>query len=151
MSAKMVCACDRTCEKLISTNLNVLDTVHVPFPAQVEALSDIREAGFWISPFRGIPRGPRLSRFDVIYLDEACRVIACSENFTEVEFQPILGKISSVIVLPAHTISSVRMKAGDQFRICKDGRMIAGAKEIYEVGESVGQEIRCANNVVLHH
>lgn len=144
MGSKTLCACDRTCEKLISANLKLLDTIQVPFPTQVKALSDVHEAGLWLRPYRGIPRGPRLSRFDVIYLDESARILACSENFREIEFRPIHGKVSSAIILRSHTISSVRIKEGDQLRICSDRKVLAGDTEM-------DQGSQCSNSVALHH
>ena len=89
MGTQKLCACDRTRQSAIGVEIDLVDTVEQPFAAIVKDLSDVSEDGLWLNPFRGIPRGPRLSRFDVIYLDENCRVLEYAENFTEVEFEPL--------------------------------------------------------------
>lgn len=97
-----------------------------PFLTIVKGLSDVKD-GLWLSPFRGIPRGPQVSRFDVIYLDEDCKVLDYVVNFAESEFQPIPEIASSALVLPAHTLGSFPIRKGDQLRICQGKRVLAGA------------------------
>ena len=84
MGTQKLCACDRARQILISEDIDFVDTVKQPFTAIVKDLSEVTHDGLWLSPFRGIPRGPRLSRFDVVYLDENCRVLEYRENFAEV-------------------------------------------------------------------
>jgi hypothetical protein len=126
MASQKLCVCDRTREKLIGTKLDFIDTVHLPFVALVKSLSNVPETGLWLNHFRGIPKGSRLSRFDVIYLDEQATVLSCIENFTEVEFKPLEQEAASAVILAAHTLASVNVQPGDHLRICRAGKMLAG-------------------------
>jgi hypothetical protein len=94
MGTQKLCACDGTSKSLISKDVVLVDTVKLPFAELVNDLSEVTHDVLWLNPFRGIPRGPRLSRFDVIYLDEDCRVLELVENFAEVEFAPIGDALS---------------------------------------------------------
>ena len=98
MGAQKLCACDRTRQSAIGVQIGFVDTVKQPFAAIVKGLSDVSEDGLWLNPFRGIPPGPRLSRFDVIYLDENCRVLEYAENFTEAEFEPLSKTPASALM-----------------------------------------------------
>ena len=126
MGTQKLCACDQTSQSPIRVDIDLIDTVQQPFAAVVNGLSEVTEEGIWLNPFRGIPRGPRPSRFDVIYLDENCRVIAFAENFAEFEFEPISEQAASALILPAHTLASTHIERGDQLRICKGTKALAG-------------------------
>lgn len=141
MASQKLCVCNYTREKLIGTKLDFVDTVHVRVVALMNSLSNVPESGMWLNHFRGIPRGPRLSRFDVIYLDEDAKVLDCVENFTEVEFEPIEEEAESAVILPAHALASVNVKRGDQFRICRAGKIVVGAE-----GSVAGEVMRPDGN-----
>ncbi|MGA9586289.1 MAG: hypothetical protein WBQ95_13225 [Terracidiphilus sp.] len=126
MGSQKLCACDRTSNSLMSTNINLVDTVQQPLATIVKDISEITHDGLWLNPFRGIPRGRGLSRFDVVYLDEKCRVLQYIENYAEVEFAPIGKDAASALVLPAHSLALSRIQQGDQFRICGGSEALAG-------------------------
>ena len=128
MESQKLCACNRTCETLIGSGLELVDTVHVPFRVLVKTFCNVPESGVWLNHFRGIPKGPRLSRSDVIFLDKDACVLDWVENFTEVEFHPLHQTAASAIVLPAHSLSAIDIQAGDQLRIChaQEAAVVAG-------------------------
>jgi hypothetical protein len=128
MGTEKLCACDRTRQSTLGAGIDFVDTVKQPFLTIVKSLSDV-EDGLWLSPFRGIPRGPQVSKFDVIYLDEDCRVLSYVVNFTEAEFEPIPEVAASALVLPVHTLGSLSIRRGDQLRICQGNRVLAGRQD----------------------
>ncbi len=128
MGTEKLCACDRTRQSPLCANIDYVDTVKEPFLTIVRGLSEVKD-GLWLSPFRGIPRGPQVSRFDVIYLDEDCKVLDYVVNFAEAEFEPIPEVAASALVLPAHTLGSFPIRKGDQLRICQGDRVLAGARD----------------------
>jgi hypothetical protein len=132
MASLKLCVCDRTRERLIGTKLDLVDTVHVPFATLVKSLSDVPDSGLWLSPFRGIPKGPRLSRFDVIYLDDEARVLDSIESFTVEEFEPLRKQAASALILPAHTLRLVNVQKGDQLRVCRAGKVMAGEEALLD-------------------
>jgi hypothetical protein len=129
MVTQKLCACDQTCKSLISEDIDLVDTIKLPFSEIVRDLSKVSHDGLWLNPFRGIPRGPRLSRFDIIYLDEDCRVLEYVENFAEVEFAPISRPAASALILPANTLTASHIQKGDQFRVCKGNDALAGVND----------------------
>jgi hypothetical protein len=136
MGTEKLCACDRTRQTALCAEIDFVDTVNEPFLTIVKGLSDVKD-GLWLSPFRGIPRGPQVSRFDVIYLDEDCKVLDYVVNFAESEFEPIPEIASSALVLPAHSLGSFPIRKGDQLRICQGKRVLAGA---HDLGSTTGFE-----------
>ena len=126
MGTEKLCACDRTRQSPLCAEIDFVDTVKEPFLTIVRGLSDVKD-GLWLSPFRGIPRGPRVSRFDIIYLDTDCRVLDYVVNFAEAEFDPIPEIAASALILPAHALGSFPIRKGDQLRICQGKRVLAGA------------------------
>ncbi|MGA8742373.1 MAG: hypothetical protein WB561_14400 [Terracidiphilus sp.] len=146
MGSQKLCACDRTRQSAIGVQIEFVDTVKQPFTAIVKGLSDVSEDGLWLNPFRGIPPGPRLSRFDVIYLDENCRVLEYAENFTEAEFEPLGMVPASALILPAHTLTSIHIQRGDQFRICRNSEALAGFDDMLLQAEP-DHAFQCAKNI----
>jgi hypothetical protein len=126
MGTQKLCACDLTRQSLMSEDIDFVDTVKQPFAAIVKDLSEVTHDGLWLNPFRGIPRGRGLSRFDVIYLDENCQVLEYVENYAEVEFAPIGRVAASALILPAHALTSTHIQKGDQLRICEGSKSLAG-------------------------
>jgi hypothetical protein len=122
MVSQKLCVCNCSCEALIGAGLELVDTVHVPFTVLVKTFCAVPESGVWLNHFRGIPKGPRLTRSDVVFLDEEGRVLDLVENFTEVEFQPLHETAASALVLPAHSLASIEMHRGDQLRVCRADR-----------------------------
>ena len=133
MGTEKLCACDRTRQSPLCAEIDFVDTVKEPFLTIVKGLSDVKD-GLWLSPFRGIPRGPQVSRFDIIYLDADCRVLDFVVNFTEAEFEPIRGVAASALVLPAHALGSFPIRKGDQLRICQ-GKRIVGRDLVKHAGQ----------------
>jgi hypothetical protein len=129
VGTQKLCACDRTCQSLICAEIKFVDTVKQSFAVIVKNLCEVNENGLWLNPFRGIPRGPRLSRFDVIYLDENCQVLALAENFIEAEFEPFHGEAASALILSPHAIGSLQIRKRDQLMICKGTRVLAPSEE----------------------
>jgi hypothetical protein len=125
VGTQKLCACDQTGQSLICAEIELVDTVKQPLAAILKSLSNVDENGLWLNPFRGIPRGARLSRFDVIYLDEDCNVLEFAESFTEAEFKPFNGQAASALILPPHTLSHLLIQKADQFRICRAKKVIA--------------------------
>jgi hypothetical protein len=128
LGIEKLCACDRTRQSPLCAEIDFVDTVKEPFLTIVRGLSDVRD-GLWLSPFRGIPRGPQVSRFDIIYLDADCKVLDYVVNFAEAEFEPIPEIAASALILPAHTLGSFPIRKGDQLRICHGKSVLAGGQD----------------------
>ncbi len=148
MGTQKLCACDRTRQSAIGVQIGFVDTVKQPFAAIVKGLSDVSEDGLWLNPFRGIPPGPRLSRFDVIYLDENCRVLEYAENFTEDEIEPLSKTPASALILPAHTLAEINIQRGDRFRVSRNSEALAGFDDMPPQADR-DDAFQCAKNIGL--
>jgi hypothetical protein len=79
--------------------------------------------GLWIAPYRGIPVVDLRVPLDLIYLDEACRVIEVVESFPSFRASSSSTQIASVLALPTHSIYLSQTQAGDQMLICRAEEM----------------------------
>jgi len=113
-----VCICNLTRKSLVSSDMSVVDTMTEPLKAHVDDLSHVPSSGLWVTPFRGLPLGHELSRFDVIFLDDNCRIAECAEQFAVAESGSFRGKHPSALIVPSRTISLSHNGVGDQLKIC---------------------------------
>ena len=104
-------------ESYLSSGVSVIDTTLEPLKVlrvMIEGLVLNSETGLWLTPLNGIPKVPRLSPFDLIYLDADNRVVHGAELLPGVDFPGFSGKASSALVLPFKTMSSSKTRPGDQ-------------------------------------
>ncbi|MGA7860084.1 MAG: hypothetical protein WCA11_19250 [Terracidiphilus sp.] len=107
-------------ESYLSSGVSVIDTTLEPLKVlrvMIEGLVLNSETGLWLTPLNGIPKVPRLSPFDLIYLDGENRVVHGAELLPGVDFPGFSGKASSALVLPFKTISSSKTRPGDQLAL----------------------------------
>jgi len=83
----------------------------------IEGLADNHEAGLWLTQVKGIPAVPRISPFDLIYVDEKQRVVEAVELLPAGEQPPFEEPAVSALVLPFQTISATQTRIGDQLVI----------------------------------
>lgn len=74
-------------------------------------------AGLWMSPFRGIPATEVRVPLDLIYLDEALRVIEVVELFPTYRVSPSSPPAASVLALPTQSVFSSQTQVGDLLAI----------------------------------
>ena len=150
MGSHKLCACNPTREVLISQKLEQFDTVHEAFLTLIERLSNVHTSALWLNPFRGIPKSPRFSRFDMIHLDDAGKVMKCTEGYTEAEkfaefdaTSLVQDVASSVLILPSHALQELRIHQGDQIKICGVGKVFIGACDERAIGPRIFGGDRC--------
>ena len=104
-------------ENFLSTGVTVIDTTLEPLKllrVMVEGLALNAKTGIWLTPLTEIPKVPRLSPFDLIYLDAEGRVVQGSELLPGVDFPVFKERAASALVLPLKTMSSSKTCPGDQ-------------------------------------
>jgi hypothetical protein len=72
--------------------------------------------------YRGVPSAAALPQFDLVFLDEECRIIQQIESYSSPSERPLKGA-ASVLVLPAHTVFASQIKTGNQLAICASKEM----------------------------
>jgi hypothetical protein len=120
MDTKEFCVYNKTRENFLSSGVTVIDSVSDPLQVLkvlIEGLADNAETGMWLTPLRRVPIVPRISPFDLVYLDQDRRVLHGVEVLPSACFSPFDGPADSALLLPIHTLSSSQTHPGDQFVI----------------------------------
>ena len=120
MDTKEFCVYNKTRENFLSSGVTVIDSVSDPLQVLkvlIEGLADNAETGMWLTPLRRVPIVPRISPFDLVYLDQDRRVLHGVEVLPSAYLSPFDGPANSALLLPIHTLSSSQTIPGDQFVI----------------------------------
>jgi uncharacterized membrane protein (UPF0127 family) len=118
MQSKKYCVYNQTRESFLSLGVAAADTMLARLKGLIGKLALGLDEGLWMVPSRGIHTVGVLFPLDVVYLDEANRVIHVIESFPTFHISPIISQAASVLELPTHTIYSSQTQPGDQLVIC---------------------------------
>jgi uncharacterized membrane protein (UPF0127 family) len=80
-------------------------------------------SGLWIVPCHGVHTLGMGFPIDVIYLDEALKVVHVEQNLRPWRVAPVRMQATSVIELPSHTIRETGTGVGDRIEILKEGEV----------------------------
>ena len=117
MEAKKFTIYNQTQESSVSNGVTVVNSSREPLTAlrvMVEGLGAGEETGLWLTQVTVIPMVPRISPFDLVYLDADHRIVVRAELLPTTEMPRFKKPASSALVLPFRTISSARIAVGDQ-------------------------------------
>jgi hypothetical protein len=120
---RALCAYDQTRGSLLGVEVEVADFSPSSLESRLPALTPQSGIALWIVPFRGLSPANIHVPLDLLYLDSKNLVLDV------VEFFPI-GRVSassrpatSVLALPADTITAVGIYPGDQLILCSPEEM----------------------------
>jgi hypothetical protein len=118
MESRTHCAYNQTRECFLGLEVKAADLS----PARIAELISERPLksgeGVWMTPFHGISAAAIPAPFDLIYLDEECRVLDTVESFPTFQVSLSSPEPRSVLALPAHSIYSSQTQPGDQLVLC---------------------------------
>ena len=120
MASKEFSIYNKTRESSVTTSIPVIDSAREPLAAlraMVEGLGTENAAGLWLTHVTSFPMVPRLSPFDLVYLDKDHCVVERFELLPAADMPRFKSPASSALILPFQTISAVRIDAGDEFLI----------------------------------
>ncbi len=130
VESRELCAYNQTRGKLLGVEVEVADFSPSSLESRLPALTPQSGIALWIVPFRGISPANIHVPLDLIYLDSDNAVL------NVVEFFPI-GRVSassrpatSVLALPADTITAVGIYPGDQLILCSPEEMKRRLREL---------------------
>ena len=126
MQTKEFCVYNETRENYLSPKVTVIDTRSDPLKAVkvlIEGLGPNAEAGLWLNPLKSVPAVPRLAPYDLVYLDQDCRVMHGVALVPDDEVPRFEGHAASALLLPIHSFSSSKSHPGDQVIICDADEM----------------------------
>jgi hypothetical protein len=108
---------NRSRESFLSLKVTLFDTTTEPLRRFFEYLVRGAETGLWLKPYRGIPSTQGSKFFDLVYLDEDCKVLHGIDNFPNPRFTVLAIEPASALLLPAHTVFASHIRPGDQLAI----------------------------------
>src|ERR1700733_2222810 len=120
MATKEYSIYNKTREGAVGDGVTVINSAMEPLTAlrvMIEGLGSDNEAGLWLTHITSFPMVPRLSPFDLIYLDKNFCVVDRFELLPAAEMPRFKNPAASALILPFQTISSLRIGAGDEFVI----------------------------------
>lgn len=104
-------------DRAVCDSVTVIDATLEPLKilkVLVEGLADNAQTGLWLTNMRtGIPMVPRLSPFDLLYLDREKRVLQSVELLPAKDFPPFRKPAASALVLPYRSVVVSRTRIGD--------------------------------------
>jgi hypothetical protein len=121
MQTKELCVYNETRENFLSSRVTVIDSKSDPLKgikALIEGLGPHAEAGLWLNPLKSVPNVPTMSPYDLVYLDQDCRVVHSVAMIPDDEVPHFSGHATSALLLPIHTFSKSQAHPGDQVIIC---------------------------------
>jgi hypothetical protein len=121
MQTKELCVYNETRENILSSRVTVIDSKSDPLKgikALIEGLGPHAEAGLWLNPLKSVPNVPTMSPYDLVYLDQDCRVVHSVAMIPDDKVPHFSGSATSALLLPIHTFSKSQAHPGDQVIIC---------------------------------
>ncbi len=113
------CVFNRTRESFLGLNVAPANTTITRLKGLLGRVKFAPEDGLWIVPSRGVHTFGMLFPVDLVYLDEANRVIHLVEHLGPFRISPIRSGCASVLELRTRTIYSSHTRIGDQLVICQ--------------------------------
>jgi hypothetical protein len=110
---------NRSRESFLSLEVAIFDTTAEPLKRLFDHLVNGSETGLWLKPYRGIPATQGARSFDLVYLDEECRVAERLDKYPNPQFTVLDEEAASALLLPVHTVFASQIQTGDQLAICR--------------------------------
>jgi hypothetical protein len=127
------CVYNETRDHLLAPRVAALDTRTDPLRAVkvlIEGLAPNAATGLWLNPLKSIPAVPRLSAYDLVYLDRDGHVVHGVELVPDDEAPRIQGSAVSALLLPIHSFAASRAVPGDRFILRRADEMPAVAPAV---------------------
>jgi len=123
MEAKEYTIYNKTRERPVTAGVTIVNSTREPLTAlrvMVEGLGSDNETGLWLTNITGLPMVPRLTPFDLVYLDKDHCVVERAELLPASEMPRFKNPAFSALILPFQTISTTKIDTGDEFDISED-------------------------------
>jgi hypothetical protein len=133
METKEYSIYNKTRESAVSAGVAVINSTKEPLTAlrvMIEGLGSENETGLWLTHVTSFPMVPRLSPFDLVYLDKNHCVVERFELLPAAEVPRFKSPAASALILPFQTVTSLRIDAGDEFFISENHVGDSSANEI---------------------
>ncbi|HEY6490586.1 MAG: PilZ domain-containing protein [Terracidiphilus sp.] len=135
-----VCAYNQTRQRFLSVDVEAADFSPAILNDRLPTLTSGCGLGLWIVPFRGV--SPTSVRFpiDLVYLNADGVVLCVVDSFPISPVPPLSAQASSVLALPAQSISSTATCRGDQLLLCPSEEMKQRLQQLAEAKPDAAPE-----------
>ncbi|MGC1424999.1 MAG: PilZ domain-containing protein [Terracidiphilus sp.] len=110
---------NRSREEFFSLKVAPFDTTAEPLKRLFEYLVNGSDPGLWLKPYKGLPAMPGAQKFDLVYLDDNCRVIEGLDKYPNPQNAVSGIRHASALLLPAGSDFASQIHIGDQLAICE--------------------------------
>ena len=110
------CAYNRTQGSFLSLRIAAIESPSGSGQIKLQSLANNSQSGLWITPFSELPDGFAQLVFDLVYLDQDCRVIGV-ESFPNPQPATPAAPIASALALAPRTITSTLTQPNDEIII----------------------------------
>lgn len=110
-------------DSFFSLEVARFDTTAEPLKRLFDYLVNGSGPGFWLKPYTGIPAMRGAKTFDLVYLDDDCRVTERLDKYPNPQIAISKDKPASALLLPAHNPFACQISIGDQLVICEDAEL----------------------------
>lgn len=110
------CVYSQTRQRFLCANVEAADFSNLD--ARLPSLTPTSAAGLWIAPIQNISPTSIRDPLDLIYLDCNSVVLDAVESFPISQTATSIPSATSILALPAETISSTGTKTGDRLIVC---------------------------------
>jgi len=109
---------NRSRESFLSLEVARFETAAEPLKRLFDFLVAGSDTGLWLKPYSGIPAIQGAKTFDLIYLDEECRVTGKLDKYPNPQLAVLERGPASALILPPHTAFASQICTGDQLTVC---------------------------------
>lgn len=135
------CAYSETRQRFLCANIEAADFSAASLDARLSGLTPNSGAGLWIVPIHNIPATSVRVPLDLMYLDRNSVVLDAVESFPFSQSTASIGSATSILALPAQTISSSGTLPGDQLTLCTPEEMKARLQRMSEPNSETGSAL----------
>lgn len=121
MSTREYCVYNETRANLLTPRVTIIDTRSDPLRAVkvlIEGLIPGADTALWLNPLKSVPAVPRLSAYDLVYLDHEGCVVHGIELAPDDEVPHIDIPAASALLLPFRTFHASHVQPGDRIVVC---------------------------------
>jgi hypothetical protein len=112
------CAYNQTGQRFISNEVELANASEVGFGGCFSSLAAGSGTALWIVPIQSLSATSFSIPVDLLYLDEACDVLATVESFPTACVSSSIARAASILALPEHSILTMGIDAGDRLMLC---------------------------------
>ncbi|MDE3202389.1 MAG: PilZ domain-containing protein [Acidobacteriota bacterium] len=125
-----------TRDSLLCAEIAVADAGHEDLDGLIQSVVTRPGAGLWLRPCLGAPVADGAPPFDMVCIDQNCKVVEQYESFISGSFVLFRPSTTGALIFPARTIAASQTRVGDALDILLPDEEVPEVHTSNEVGET---------------